>query len=148
MDTGSINYVAILVAGIAAMVVGAVWYSPMLFAKAWMKALGRDMDKMSKEDMMEMRKKGGPGYLVAFLTLLVIGYVMSIFMITAANASGMHGATFGASIGFWAWLGFVATTFLSMAMFEGRPKALYLINVGQYLAAFLVMGAILGAWMK
>src|SRR5689334_19616362 len=114
MDSSSINYVAILVAGIAAMVVGAVWYSPMLFAKAWMKALGRDMDKMLKEDMAKMRKDAAPGYLVTFITTLVISYVMSLFIVTAANASGMHGATFGASIGFWTWLGFVATTFLAM----------------------------------
>ena len=37
MDFASINWLAVLVAGISAFVVGGIWYSPGLFGKAWMK---------------------------------------------------------------------------------------------------------------
>ena len=37
MDMGNINWLAVLVAGISAFVVGGIWYSPGLFGKAWMK---------------------------------------------------------------------------------------------------------------
>ncbi|MBL7747055.1 MAG: DUF1761 domain-containing protein, partial [Chitinophagaceae bacterium] len=36
MDMSSINWLAVLVAGISAFVVGGIWYSPGLFGKAWM----------------------------------------------------------------------------------------------------------------
>src|SRR5436190_23008814 len=35
-DMSNINWLAVLVAGISAFVLGGVWYSPALFGKAWM----------------------------------------------------------------------------------------------------------------
>ena len=37
MEMGTINWLAVLVAGISSFVVGGIWYSPGLFGKAWMK---------------------------------------------------------------------------------------------------------------
>ena len=34
----SVNWLAVLVAGISSFVVGGIWYSPNLFGKAWLKA--------------------------------------------------------------------------------------------------------------
>ena len=35
------NWPAILAATVAGMLLGALWYSPLLFGKAWMRALGK-----------------------------------------------------------------------------------------------------------
>jgi hypothetical protein len=40
MHMHSLNWLAILVAAISTMVVGFLWYSPLLFAKAWMREMG------------------------------------------------------------------------------------------------------------
>ena len=37
MELGTINWLAVLVAGVSSFVVGGIWYSPGLFGKAWMK---------------------------------------------------------------------------------------------------------------
>ncbi|HEY0431663.1 MAG TPA: DUF1761 domain-containing protein, partial [Pyrinomonadaceae bacterium] len=38
MNFGSLNYLAVLVAAISTFVLGGLWYSPLLFGKAWMRA--------------------------------------------------------------------------------------------------------------
>jgi hypothetical protein len=52
MHFHSINLPAVLVATISTMVVGFLWYSPLLFAKPWMKEMGYDPnDKARIEEM-------------------------------------------------------------------------------------------------
>jgi hypothetical protein len=51
----SINYLAVLVAGLAFVALGFLWYSPILFAKPWSKMMGYDMS--SKAKVAEMQKK-------------------------------------------------------------------------------------------
>lgn len=40
MDFSKINYLAVLVAAISTFLIGGLWYSPLLFGKAWMNANG------------------------------------------------------------------------------------------------------------
>ena len=40
METVQFNYPAILVAALISFVVGGAWYSPLLFAKTWMRKPG------------------------------------------------------------------------------------------------------------
>ncbi len=54
----NLNLWAILVAAISTMVVGFLWYSPLLFAKAWMKEMGYDPNDKAKTE--EMKKSAGP----------------------------------------------------------------------------------------
>ena len=42
-----INYLAVIVAAVAAFVVGAVWYSPFLFGKAYMEVRGMNPGAMA-----------------------------------------------------------------------------------------------------
>lgn len=52
----------------------------------------------------------------------------------------------GAYVGFYAGVGFVATSFAINDIFESRPKTLWLINATHHVVVLVVMGAILGAW--
>ena len=47
-DLGAINWLAVLVAVVAAQVVGFLWYGP-LFSKQWMAALGRTQEEVRAE---------------------------------------------------------------------------------------------------
>ncbi len=126
-----VNYLAVLVAAVLNMVAGAIWYSPMLFAKPWIKLTG-------KKDM----QGGGVGYGIAALCSLAIAYVLAHFVQLAGAMDWMDGV----KTGLWAWVGFVATTAAANYVFEGRPWKLYWINVGYPLVAFVLMGALLAAW--
>ncbi|MBX4189933.1 DUF1761 domain-containing protein [Candidatus Parcubacteria bacterium] len=132
MDT-VINFWAVLSAAIATFVIGALWYSPALFAKPWMKAVGKRPEEL-----------GNPtaSMLGMFIASLITAYILAHF-IQYANATTAH---LGMQAGFWAWLGFVATSTLAVYLFEGRPKKLWLMFNGYQLISFLVMGAILAVW--
>src|SRR3989442_1721528 len=55
MPTANINILAVLVAAVLTFVLGAVWYSPVLFAKQWMAAQGYTPEKLE-----EMKRRGVP----------------------------------------------------------------------------------------
>ncbi|MFQ5797138.1 MAG: DUF1761 domain-containing protein [Bacteroidota bacterium] len=132
-----INLLAVLVAAIASMIVGAVWYSPALFAKRWLALM-----KKSEAELEQMKKKAPRAYALSFVGALVMSYVLA-HIVDCAQATTVAG---GLESGFWLWLGFVGTTNLSGVLFEDRPTGLYLINMGHYLVSLLIMGAILAVW--
>jgi hypothetical protein len=39
-DTSSFNWIAIVLAGLSAWIIGGIWFSPPVFGRRWMKALG------------------------------------------------------------------------------------------------------------
>jgi hypothetical protein len=139
MQTVEVSNVAVLVSAVVYMVLGFLWYGP-LFGKPWMKLVG-----MTKEHMEEAKKKGmGKTYGLSFVGALVMFYVLAHFA-KYAQASTM---TEGMQTGFWAWLGFVATTGMNEFLFavKKKPWKLYFINQGYLLIGLLVGGAILATW--
>ena len=126
-----INYLAVLVAAIINMVIGAIWYSPVLFAKSWLAATG-------KKDM----GRPGPGYALTAVGSLVMALILAYVISQIGAVTFMAGA----KVGLIAWAGFVATTHAANYVFEGRSLKLYSINVGYFLVTLVLMGGLLGSW--
>ena len=140
MELLGIRLVPVFVAALATMVVGFIWYSPMLFAKPWTILMGYDPNDKAKMD--EMRQGAGKTYGLAFLASLASAFVLAkIIDVTTVNS-----ALYGMKVGFAVWLGFVTTVQLTGALFGRQPSKLYLINTGYQLVCYLVMGAILAVW--
>jgi Protein of unknown function (DUF1761) len=133
-----VNLWSVLVAAVSTMVIGFLWYSPLLFARPWMALMGYDPDK-SKLD--EMRKGAGKNYAIAFIASLISALVLGK-LIELRPRSPLHGTW----IAFAVWLGFVSTVQLTDALFSKKPFKLYAINTGYQLVCYLVMGTILAAW--
>ncbi len=53
----------------------------------------------------------------------------------------------GVSVGFGAWIGFVAPVSLGIVLWDGKPWKLWMINAGYYLVGLLLIGSILALWM-
>jgi hypothetical protein len=140
MELLGINIVPVFAAALATMVLGFLWYSPLLFAKPWMILMGYDPNDKAKLD--EMRKGAGKMYGLSFLASLASAFVLAkIIDVTTVNT-----ALYGMKIAFAVWLGFVTTVQLTGALFSRQPTKLYLINTGYQLVCFLAMGAILAVW--
>ena len=140
MHMHSLNWLAILVAGISAMVVGFLWYSPLLFAKAWMREMGYDPN--DKARMEEMKKTAGPAYGGSFVASLLSAFTLALIL-HGLRAEDLH---MGVMLGFHVWLGFVATVQFTGALFAKQSMKLFAINTGYQLVCYLVMAVILTVW--
>lgn len=135
-----VNLLAVLVAALATMVLGFLWYSPMLFAKPWMLAMGYDPNDKARIEAMQ--KGAGKSYGITFIASLITAFVLAkIIDVTTVNT-----VLYGMKIGFAVWLGFVTTVQLTGKLFGNQPMKLYLINTGYQLVCYLAMGAILAVW--
>ena len=140
MEILGVPVVPVIVAAIVTMVLGFLWYSPLLFARPWMRAMGYDPDDKAK--LAEMQKGAGLMYAGAMLASLASAFVLAkVIEITTVNA-----ALYGMKVGFAVWVGFVTTVQFTAFLFERKPFKLYAINTGYQLACYLAMGAILAVW--
>ncbi len=136
----NVNLLAVLVAAVSTVVVGFLWYSPVLFAKPWMIEMGYDPNDKAKTE--EMKKSAGPKYGGAFIASLITAFVLAKLM----HAISIYDLMFGLKLGFGVWLGFVATVQFTGVLFQKQSTKLFGINTGYQLVCYLAMGAILGVW--
>lgn len=139
-----VNYGAVLVAAIANMVLGFLWYGP-LFGKKWVALMGWTQEQM-EAGKAKMQKEGWKTYGLAFIGSLLMSYVLAHFLVFASAYFGSSGISSGMMAGFWSWLGFVAPVTLGSVLWEGQSWKLWLLLNGYYLAALLIMGSILSLW--
>lgn len=137
MTDVTVNFWAVLVAAVVQFVIGSVWYSPLLFAKPWMKLMKIDMANMkpAAKDMAGI-------FLGSIVGSLIMCYILAHFIAYA----GVTDVAGGLQLGFWVWLGFIVTTHINSVFYEKRPFPLFLINAGHYLASLLAAGVILAVW--
>jgi hypothetical protein len=126
----AINGWAVLVAAVAQIVLGALWYSPVLFGKMWSRLSGIK----------------GMGSWVNMVGGFVVALVMSFVLANVVKYVGVKGFFGGITAGFWMWLGFVATFTFYTIMYERKPFQLYLINNAYNLLGLMLMGVILSVW--
>jgi hypothetical protein len=134
-----INYLAILVSTIIMFGLGALWYSPVMFAKPWLSSLGKTEEQL-QEDARQRSMSLTFG--LSFIAYFAMAFVMSHIIDYAAAKT----LSDGLRTGFWLWLGLVATTSLVLSLFESRSMRLYLIDMGYHLIGMLIMGGILAVW--
>ena len=140
MNLHHLNWLAILVAAVATMILGFLWYSPLLFAKPWMREMGYDPNDKAKTQ--EMQKSAGPAYAGSFVASLISAFTLALIL-HGLRAEDLH---FGIMASFHIWLGFVATVQFTSALFAKQSMKLLAINTGYQLVCYLAMGAILVLW--
>jgi len=130
---GTVNWIAVLVAGISAFVLGGVWYSPALFGKAWMTE-----NNMTIDDV----KKGNKGKIFgwSFILSLVMAANLGMF-INTPEMNLSQGIIYGLLTGLWIFCGIAI-----VGLFEHKSAKYIFINGGYMLVALGLMGAIIGIW--
>jgi hypothetical protein len=130
------NHWAILVSALILWVLGAVWYSPALFAKPWMALLGIVPDKSKK----------GNGMILGMISSFIGDLILSLVLAHIVMWSGADSCGWGAFIGFLVWLGFIAAPNFPQGIYESRPFKLFLINSGYWLVGLVIIGCLLATW--
>lgn len=124
------DYIAVIVAALAYLILGMIWYSKPVFGKMWMEFTGKKEMKASASSMLL-------GLFAAIIMSLVLSLAMDIFAPENVLA--------GAAVGVVMAIGFVLTTSLGMVLWEHRPAGLYLLNSAYYVIALGFMGGIIAA---
>lgn len=132
----TLNYAAILVAALVNMVIGSVWYSPLLFGNIWMKGMRIDKNKIKTDKTM------GARYAVAFLMGLLMIYILAHYV----DIMDADTASKGAEAAFWPWLGFMVPVLTGDILWNGKPFSVFAINASHYLVALMAAGIILAVW--
>jgi hypothetical protein len=133
MIFGGVNWIAVLVATVASMALGFVWY--MALGNQWMAALGK-----TREQVMA-NSGGATPYILAALMQLIIAYSLALFVPRIMGATTI---TNGLIVGFHVWLGFVITSMIINHRYQGSKWSLTLIDGGYLLGVLLVQGLVIG----
>ena len=127
------NVWAVLAAGLSSLVLGAVWYSPVLFARAWMRESGVTEEKAKAANPAKT--------LGATFVLALVGAAVFAAFLGPAPAPALATAA-----GFAAGLCWVAGSFGINYLFEQRSLKLFLINGGYHTLQYTLIGLVLGLW--
>jgi len=127
----SVNWIGIVVAGVASFVFGAAYY--MGLSKPWMAAVGKTE--------AEIKANNNPMvFIVAIVAQLVMAYTM-------ARVMGWQGAvTVGAgiTIAITLWVGLIVAAMAVNHGFQGTRRSLTIIDSGHWLGVLVIQGIVLG----
>ncbi len=127
---GHVNYLAVLVAAVAAFVLGWLWYSPLLFFKPWMRLRGLD-----PEAAMKNAKLPGGKLVIEFARCFVLAFVIARLM-------GLLGVTswlIAIHSGFMLWIGFPLILLTGSVLWDNVPWKVAAIHAGDWLVKLLVI---------
>lgn len=131
------NYLAIIAAAAASFLFEAAWYS--YFLKAWLEGTGRTMESLMATGVTPA---------LQYSTALLLAAIIAAAISCVTQLTGAQTALRGMKVGALLWLGCVVTTMGTEYAFEVRTYKIFAINVGFWLLAMILMGAIVGAWKK
>jgi predicted transporter len=128
-----VNWIAVLIAAIAAFLLGGIWYSHSLFGKRWLQEIGLTPETVDKAHMTKT-------FVVTFVLQVIAAFALA--MILGSDSSWLNGLHLGLLVG----LCWVATAYGITYLFEQRSLCIFMINAGYYIVSYIIMGTIIGAW--
>lgn len=134
MDYLDVNWLAVLLAMIASMALGAGWY--MVLSKQWIAATGKTTEQIMA---------GSGGQAAPFIWSAAMQLVMAYFLalLTPMILDGMSVAD-AVVVGIHLWLGFILTSMIINHRFQGMKWSLAVIDAGYLLGVVIVQGIVLG----
>lgn len=132
-----INYLAVVIATVAAFGLGGIWYSPLLFAKMWVAAHG-----YTEEQVKAMQKSAGKAYGVS----LVCQWLIALAIAVLVGYLHLVNLSQGLKLSMLIWVGFAVPLGLMANMFTEKRITVFFIDTGYQLVYLLIMGAIITLW--
>jgi hypothetical protein len=128
----TISILAIVLSVIANGVIGALWYSPLLFGNRWIKAMGKNREDFDKSG-------ANIGYMLTMIAAIITALTLTVLINLLDNVTVSSGALIGLLTG----LGIAAMRELSPTFFEGRNITLYFISISYHIVSLTIMGMII-----
>ena len=127
-----VNYLAVVVATIAVMAFGFVFFLPQVFGARWMALIGRPNEAM----------RPGPEFVVSVLAAFINAWTLAVLARSVGASSIVDGLVLGALVG----VGFFGAAFAANTVISKRPWSLFAIDAAHGLIGQMIMAAIVSAW--
>ncbi len=133
MENFYINHLAVLCCALLSLLIGGLWWSPLLFAKAWQKETGLTDEQLKA---MNPAKTFGLTFVLAYLS----SYNLACF-VGGGSKTGRWGIAARLLAAVWAIVMYVI-----IGLFEQRSLKHMLINAGYIAVYFATCGFLIGVW--
>ena len=130
-----INYLAVVVAAVAAFAASTVWYV----------VFGKELAKVSPAFAEALTQKPQPWKMVV---VLVVSLVLALVLAYLVARLGITTWTGAAQLGILLWIGLSAMQWTSSIVWEKVPLKMAAIHAGDWLVKLLVITVILGVWRR
>ncbi len=134
MEKLYINHLAVFVCALMSLAIGALWYSPVLFFRAWQKETGLSDEQVAKANPIKT-------YSLTLFLAWIISYNLAFFL-----GDSKTNWRWGLGAGLLAGVGWASTMFVIISLFEQRSFKYLLINCGYIIVYFMLIGFVLGIW--
>jgi hypothetical protein len=124
-----VNLVPVMGAAVGQWILGALWYSPVLFGR------------MARSGAPEDAKAADKRWALSMLLTFAANISVSVVLLHMILLNGIYGVKGGAKFGFVAGLGLVAAPMLAAYIYERRPLKLFVVNAGYWVAALTISSA-------
>lgn len=128
-----INFLSVIMAALANMALGAIWYAPPVFGKAWLELVDAKPRRVKKTESHTWAY-----YLIGLFSSLTMAFVLA-FMLSVSEADLVTGFI----IAFLLWVGFIGTISLNAVLWGGRDSKLWLLDNAFYLVSLVTMSIII-----
>ncbi len=131
------HWPAILGSAAFAWVLGALWYSPPLFARAWVRAHG-----YTPEQLKGMQARAPRTYAMSFVAFILVAFVLHLILHHLGESTFRGGVMWGFHI----WLGFALPIGFMANIYSDKPLSAFFIDTTYQLIYLTLMGGILAQW--
>jgi len=130
-----VNYLAVFLAAVASMIIGGLWYSPLLFGTLWTQLSGMTKQQIEEAKHKSMTKVYVLQFIVSLIIACTLAHVFALLAVTTLS--------YALETMFYLWLGFIATVMVGKVLWESRSWSLYLLDATYYLVSLLAMSLVL-----
>jgi hypothetical protein len=138
LDLGQLNWLAVVVGALVYFALGALWYSPMLFSRAWQRSIGWDETRTPPQQNA-----------MTYLVPLVAYLVMAIAVGLLAAATGTDELGEGIVLGLVLGIGLsLAHTFVDASFDPNKPEpwTWFAINGTYHALGLVIVAVIIAIW--
>lgn len=135
-----LNYLAVAVCAVLYFVIGGLWFSPVLFSKAW--SAGHKISMPTNDAEKAHFRKRMP---IQMFTAFACGAILTLALGCLISRFSLYGPLLGLKAGLLA-CAFTCTPIIMSHNFTGKSYKTMLIDAGYHFVALIIVGIILSVW--
>lgn len=135
LELSNLNILAIVVAWLFNIILGAFWYSPAGFGKLWSKLSGVDMMKMPKDEANK-----------AIMFVAISAFVQTVVLAILVKSLGVEEVGDAVVLGLALWAGLTSATTVGNNLYSRLSWKFWWLNASFFLVVMVVNAVLFTIW--